>query len=296
MKAPKAIAATLAIAALALTGCGKSGDPSASGSGTGDAAPYKVASNASVPGSPTFEKIKKSGKVVVGVKQDQPNLGYKDPATDTYSGFDIEIARWIAADLGVPADKIEYKTIPSANREAAIANGDVDYYVGTYSITDKRKKKVDFAGPYFTTGQSLLVRKDDGSITSDKDLKGKTVCSATGSTPIQNIRDNYPGTQTKEFETYSQCVDALKSKLVDAVTTDQAILLGYAAAEPDALKVAGEPFTTEKYGIGLKKGDKALRDHINSMLAKGGEIWKKLYDGSLGKSGEKAEQPKPESY
>ncbi|GAA1352562.1 glutamate ABC transporter substrate-binding protein [Falsarthrobacter nasiphocae] len=294
MKSPKILAATLAVSALALAGCGQSGEPSSS-SPSGDA-PYKVASNVEIKGSPTFDKIKKDGKVVVGVKQDQPNLGYKDPATDQYSGFDIEIARWVAADLGIPADKIEFKTIPSANREAAITNGDVDYYVGTYSITDKRKKSIDFAGPYFITGQSLLVRKDDSSISSVKDLDGKTVCSATGSTPIQNIRDNYPQVKTKEFETYSQCVDALKSKQVDAVTTDQAILLGYAAAEPDALKVVGDTFTTEKYGIGLKKGDKALREHINGMLTNGGEIWTKLYDGTLGKSGNKVEQPKVDNY
>ena len=293
MKAPKVLATALALSAVALAGCGSSSDPAASG---GSEAPYKVASDVKLEGSTTFEKIKKDGKVVVGVKQDQPNLGYKDPATDKYTGFDIEIARWVAADLGIAADKIEFKTIPSANREAAIENGDIDYYVGTYSITDKRKTKVDFAGPYFITGQSLLVRKDDSSISSEKDLKGKTVCSATGSTPIQNIRDNYPDTKTQEFETYSQCVDALKNKLVDAVTTDQAILLGYAAAEPDALKVVGEPFTTEKYGIGVKKGDKALVSHINSMLTDGNEIWTKLYDSTLGKSGNSVTQPKVESY
>lgn len=292
---PTRLAAALAVSVLALTGCGQSGDPSGSGSSGGDA-PYSVAKDVSLKGSPTFDRIHSADKVVVGVKQDQPNLGYKDPATDQYTGFDIEIARWVAADLGIPADRIEFKTIPSANRETAIKNGDVDYYVGTYSITDKRKKQIDFAGPYFVTGQSLLVRKDENSVASVKDLKGKTVCSATGSTPIQNIRENYKDIKTQEFETYSQCVDALKNKLVDAVTTDQAILLGYAAAEPDALKVVGEPFTTEKYGIGLKKGDAVLRKHINAMLTDGHETWTKLYDSSLGKSGNKVEQPKVDDY
>jgi glutamate transport system substrate-binding protein len=293
MKAPKLLAATLALAAVSLAGCGQSGSPSSSPSVE---APYTVKTDASLSGSPTFDKIKKDGKVVVGVKQDQPNLGYKDPATDKYSGFDIEIAKWVAADLGISEDKIEFKTIPSANRENAIKNGDIDYYVGTYSITDKRKQSVDFAGPYFITGQSLLVRKDESAIASDKDLKGKTVCSATGSTPIQRIRDNYPGVNTKEFDTYSQCVEALKSKQVDAVTTDQAILLGYAAAEPDALKVVGEPFSTEKYGIGLKKGDTVLRKEINKMLTEGGSVWTKLYDGTLGKSGNKVTQPAVDNY
>ncbi|WP_432398742.1 glutamate ABC transporter substrate-binding protein [Pseudarthrobacter sp. L19] len=247
-------------------------------------------------GSPTYDAIKSSGKIRIGVKQDQPGLGFKDAATGEYSGFDIEIAKWVAASLGMSKDKIEFKPIPSANRESAITNGDIDYYVGTYSITDKRKQLIDFAGPYFVTGQGILVKKDNSSINSEKDLSGKNVCSATGSTPIQNIKANFPGTKTTEFDTYSQCVEALKSGQVDAVTTDQAILLGYAAQEPDSLKVVGQPFTTEKYGVGLKKGDTALRQFINKTFTDGGSVWQKIYDQTLGQSGTKVQQPAVENY
>ncbi|MCG2624496.1 glutamate ABC transporter substrate-binding protein [Arthrobacter sp. I2-34] len=287
--------ASLAVAALALTACGGGGSGGGGGE-TAASAPYTVASNVSLDGSPTFDKIKQDGKVVIGVKQDQPGLGFKDAATGEYSGFDIEIARWIAADLGYPADKIEYKAIPSANRESAIVNGDIDYYVGTYSITDKRKQSVDFAGPYFETGQGLLVKKDNTSINSEKDLAGKNVCSATGSTPIQNIKENFPDTKTTEFDTYSQCIDALNNGQVDAVTTDQAILIGYAAQDPEHLKVVGEPFTVEKYGVGLKKGDDVLRKHINEMFTNGNDTWTKIYDQTLGQSGTKVEQPAVDNY
>jgi glutamate transport system substrate-binding protein len=240
--------------------------------------------------------MKEADKVVVGVKEDQPGLGFLDAGTGERSGFDIEIARWVAASLGFSADKIEYKAIPSANRESAIVNGDVDYYVGTYSITDKRKDQVGFAGPYFVTGQGLLVEADNSDIKSEDDLAGKTVCSATGSTPIQNIKDNFPDTKTTEFDTYSQCVDALKDGQVDAVTTDQAILIGYAAQDPDALKVVGEPFSTEKYGVGIAKDDTALREFINTMFTDGGETWTKIYDATLGESGTKVDQPEVEAY
>jgi len=292
-KQPLLLAATAALA-LTLSACGGTGGGTSPSST--EEAPYKVAESVSITGSPTFDAIKSSGKVRIGVKQDQPGLGFKDAATGEYTGFDIEIAQWIAASLGLSKDKIEFKPIPSANRESAITNGDIDYYVGTYSITDKRKQLIDFAGPYFVTGQGLLVKKDNSTIKTEKDLSGKNVCSATGSTPIQNIKANFPNTKTTEFDTYSQCVEALKSGQVDAVTTDQAILIGYAAQEPDSLKVVGEPFTTEKYGIGLKKGDTALRHFINKTLTDGGSVWQKIYDKTLGQSGTKVQQPAVDNY
>ena len=293
------VAALLTAAALAMTGCGgdTGGGSGSTEVGGGEAGmTYEVAKDVALTGSATFDKIKSAGAIRIGVKEDQPGLGYLDAATGERSGFDIEIAKWMAASLGVAADKIEFKAIPSANRESALSNGDVDLYVGTYSITDKRKKLVDFAGPYFVTGQGLLVAKANDTIKSEKDLEGKNVCSATGSTPIQNIKDNFPGVKTTEFDIYSKCVDALKSGTVDAVTTDQAILLGFASQDPDNLKVVGEPFTTENYGIGLPLGDDALRSFLNTTLTDGNATWTKIYDGTLGKSGTKVEQPKVDQY
>ncbi len=287
------VAASAALA-LSLSACGGGGGSTSAPSS--ESASFTVAQNVSITGSPTFDKIKANGKVTIGVKQDQPGLGFKDAATGEYSGFDIQVAQWIAASLGFSKDKIEYKPIPSANRESAITNGDIDYYVGTYSITDKRKQLVDFAGPYFVTGQGLLVKKDNTTINSEKDLSGKNVCSATGSTPIQNIKANFPGTKTTEFDTYSQCVEALKSGQVDAVTTDQAILIGYASQDTDNLKVVGHPFTTEKYGVGLKKGDTAFRKFVNKMFTDGGSVWQKIYDSTLGQSGTKVTQPAVDNY
>jgi glutamate transport system substrate-binding protein len=293
MRKMLALVAVGSAAALVLTGC--SGPSQGSGSGP-SAGSCEVAKNVNLTGSPTYDRIKAAGKVRVGVKEDQPGLGYLDSTTGQRTGFDVEIAQCIAAKLGIEKDKIEFKAIPSANREAALTNGDVDFYAGTYSITDARKKLVDFAGPYFETGQGLLVKKNDQTISSEKDLAGKTICSVTGSTPIQKIKADYPSTKTVEFETYSQCVEALNDGSADAVTTDQAILIGYAAQAPDNLKVVGQPFTKEKYGIGLKKGDDALRHFINKFFANDSAAWKKIYDDTLGKSGSVVEQPKPDDY
>jgi glutamate transport system substrate-binding protein len=190
--------------------------------------------------------------------------------------------------------------VQSAGREAAITNGDVDYYVGTYTINDKRKAQVAFAGPYFVAGQDLLVRKDDSTITSKDTLKGKKVCSVTGSTPIQNVRDNQltEPENIVEFQAYSQCVEKLTSGEVDAVTTDDAILKGFAAQDPDNLKVVGKPFSKEPYGIGLSHDDKALRDKTNDILqaAIDDGTWQDIYDSTLGKSNSKASPPEIERY
>lgn len=291
------ITAGVAAAALALAGCA-SGDaePGSTDAAGGSTPAFEVAKDVTIEGSPTFDRMKSSDKVRVGVKEDQPGLGYLDAATGERSGFDIQIATWIAASLGFDADKIDFKAIPSANRESALVNGDIDYYVGTYSITDKRKAQIDFAGPYFETGQGLLVAKDNTDIKSEADLAGKTVCSATGSTPIQNIKDNFPDTKTVEFDTYSQCVEQLTDKKIDAVTTDQAILIGYAALQPDDMKVVGKPFTTELYGVGLSKGDDGLRHFVNTMFTDGGATWTKIYDDTLGASGTKVTQPAVDDY
>jgi glutamate transport system substrate-binding protein len=284
-----------AVALFALTAC-NSGSPSSPGAGTGeeggdDGTWFEVATDVQLEGSPTFDAISERDKVVVGVKEDQPGLGYLDVTTGERTGFDVDIARWIAASLGYDEDKIEFKPIASANREQAIVNGDVDYYVGTYSITDKRKEQIAFAGPYFITGQGLLVGADS-DITGEDDLTADTtVCSATGSTPIQNIRENFPDVPTKEFDLYSACVEALLSGEVQAVTTDQAILIGYAAQDPDNLKVVGEPFSEERYGVGLAKDDAALQEHINTLFTDGGDIWQAIFDKNLGTSGIEVTQP-----
>lgn len=295
MRFKKTLAAVgfLAAAALTLTGC-NSGTPGDSGN---SGAETEVVEDVALEGSPTFDKMVERGKVVIGVKEDQPGLGYLDNVTGERSGFDLDISRWIAGALGFDESKIEFKPIASANREQAIVNGDVDYYVGTYSINDKRKQDIDFAGPYFITGQGLLVRQGDPDYQSLEELEGKTVCSATGSTPIQNIKDNFKGIKTQEFDLYSACVENLINGQVDAVTTDQAILIGYAAQDPENLMVTSGPLLTEElYGVGLPKGDDALRAFINDLFTDGNDTWQQIFDDNLGDSGIKVTQPEVDAY
>ena len=182
-----------------------------------------------------------SDKIVIGTKFDQPGLGMKNP-DGSMSGFDVDVATYVAKELGYSPDQIEWKESPSAQRETLISNDQVEYIVATYSITDSRKEKVDFAGPYLLTGQSLLVRDDNTDITGAESLQNnKKLCSVTGSTPAQRIKDKYPGVQLQQYDTYSACVEALKNGAIDAVTTDEVILAGYAAQNPGTFKIVGKP-------------------------------------------------------
>jgi len=231
--------------------------------------------------------------IVIGTKFDQPGLGLKNP-DGTMSGFDVDVAKFVAKELGYSEDKIEWKEAPSAQRETLIQNGQVEFIVATYSITDSRKEKVSFAGPYLITGQSLLVREDNTDITGEASLQNnKKLCSVSGSTPAQRIKDKYPGVQLQQYDTYSACIEALKNGAVDAVTTDEVILAGYAAQTPGVFKLVGGTFSEERYGIGLKKGDTELQKKINDAIVKmeSDGAWKKAWDDNLGPAGIPAPQP-----
>jgi glutamate transport system substrate-binding protein len=231
--------------------------------------------------------------IVIGTKFDQPGLGLKNP-DGTMSGFDVDVATYVAKELGYAPDKIEWKESPSAQRETLIQNDQVKFIAATYSITDARKEKVSFAGPYLVTGQSLLVKADNTDITSADSLaNNKKLCSVSGSTPAQRIKDKYPGVQLQQYDTYSACIEALKNGAIDAVTTDETILAGYAAQSPGTFKIVGQPFSTENYGIGLKKDDKELctkvTDAIKKMESDG--AWKAAWDKNLGPAGLPAPTP-----
>ena len=239
---------------------------------------------AATPGGSTGGDAAGGDGITIGIKFDQPGLGLREG--DTYSGFDVEVAKYVAKELGHEESAITWVESPSAQRETLIETDQVDLIFATYSITDSRKERVSFAGPYFIAGQGLLVRADDDSITGQDTLGGKKLCSVTGSTPAQKIKDAYPDVELQEFGTYSECLPALLNGTIDAVTTDDTILAGFAAQSQYAgkLKLAGEPFTTENYGVGLKKGDTELCEKVNAAITKMVEdgAWEAAIEETLG--------------
>jgi len=229
-----------------------------------------------------------SDGITIGIKFDQPGVGLKEGSN--YTGFDVDVAKYVAGELGYSDDDITYKEAPSPQREQLIQNGQVKFIAASYSITDDRRQKVGFAGPYMVAGQDLLIRADDSSITGPKSLDGKKLCSVTGSTSAKNVKDEFANkVQLQEYDRYSSCVEALVGGAVDALTTDNTILAGYAAQKQyqGKLKVVGKPFSTENYGIGLKKGDtefcNKVKDALQKMIDDGS--WQKFYDANYGPSG-----------
>ncbi|SHF38989.1 glutamate ABC transporter substrate-binding protein [Streptoalloteichus hindustanus] len=244
-------------------------------------------------GKSLAQRAKDTKKLTVGIKFDQPGLGQKTP-DGKFEGFDIDVARYVAKQLGVDEGNIEFKKAESAQRENMIEKGEVDYVVGTYSINDKRKEKVSFAGPYFVTGQDLLVRADNTDITGPDALNGKKLCSVKGSTPAQKIKTDFSQqAELQEYGGYSECLTGLSTGKLDALTTDAVILAGYAAQNPGKFKLVGKVFTEEKYGIGLKKGDAEGRDAINKAIEKmiSDGAWKASLEKHVGPAGYKIPDP-----
>ncbi|WP_374720535.1 transporter substrate-binding domain-containing protein [Parageobacillus toebii] len=271
---------TLALIALlsitALAGCSSESSTSNKGDGA------KSAETSG--GTNTLEKIKKRGKLVVGVKYDLNLFGLKNPETGKVEGFDIDIAKGLAKKILGDENKIELKEVTSKTRIPMLNNGEIDAIIATMTITEERKKEVDFSDVYFMAGQSLLVKKDS-KINSVKDLKkGMTVLTAKGSTSAQNIRKVAPEVNVLEFENYAEAFTALKAGQGDALTTDNALLWGMAKQDPN-YRVLDETFTEEPYGIAVRKGDKELLQVINEYLKEikeNGE-YDKIYEKWIGK-------------
>ncbi|MER6997465.1 glutamate ABC transporter substrate-binding protein [Streptomyces sp. NPDC000410] len=268
MKLRKASLAAAGAVALALTAtaCGGGGDDKGSG---GD------------------------GKITIGIKIDQPGIGLKTP-DGKYTGFDVDVATYIAKELGYDAKDIVFKETKSADRESAISRGDVKFIAASYSINDERLKKVDFAGPYLLAHQDVLIRADDNSIKSPADLNNKKLCSVTGSTSAKNAKEKLaPKAQLQNYGGYSECLTGLENKAVDALTTDDSILAGYAsqASFQGKFKLAGFKMTNENYGIGLKKGDSDLKKKIDAALTKmvADGSWDKAVKANFGPAGYKNE-------
>lgn len=291
MRLRKTLAATAAGIAVAagLAACGDAGnDDSKQG------VDVKAADDCDdkFPAGSRMAELAEAGKVTVGHKDDQPGLGFQGATDDRPSGFDVEVAKLLVADLCIDpeSDDVNWEVTVSDNREPFLEQGKVDLVLASYSITDDRRKVVGQAGPYMLTGQQLLV-KEDSEITSIDDLKGKEVCSVTGSTSIDRIKEK--GAKGVGFDSYSECVAKVLDGTVEGMSTDGSILAGFAAENEGQLKVVGEPFSEERIGVGYSKQRPEMCQWINDVLQKafddGG--WAKAFELTLGPSG--VETPEP---
>ncbi|SDH10795.1 glutamate ABC transporter substrate-binding protein [Klenkia brasiliensis] len=285
-------AAAAAAFGVVLTGCSSEAGQQAAEQEADSSA--SVNTEASFEAGTTMAELNEAGTITIGTKYDQPGFGLLNP-DGVPEGFDVEIAKIVAGELGIAAEDITWTETVSANREPFIQNGQVDLVVATYTINDTRKQSVDFAGPYYVAGQDIMVAAGNPEgIEGPDDLAGKTVCSVEGSTPAQNIRDNYPQANLITYDVYSKCADDLTNGNVQAVTTDNVILTGLVAGNPEGFELVGNPFTEEPYGIGLALGDQEFRDFVNDVLEESFEDgrWAEAWDRTAGAiTGESAPEP-----
>ena len=269
----KAVIAAVGLS-LSLAACG--------GDGGGDVA---VEDNPEFEAGTTMAKIAEAGAVTVGTKFDQPGFGLLG-LEDTPEGFDVEVAKIIAGAMGIAPEDIEWKESPSDVREQVIERGDVDFVAATYTINDERKERISFAGPYYVAGQQLMVKSDNDAIMGPEDLKDNPdakVCSVTGSTPSEQIKEYLASDdQLVLFDVYEKCASALSTGQVDVVTTDNVILLGFVSESDDEFKLVGDQFTEEPYGIGVKKGDVAFCEFINETLADNEDAYDEAWASTAG--------------
>jgi glutamate transport system substrate-binding protein len=270
------VAAGLAVAALTLSACG---------SDSGDAPP--VANKPSFEAGTPMARIAAAGEMKIGTKYDQPGFGLKG-LDNKVTGFDVEVAKIIAGAMGVPPEKIEFVESPSKVREEVIEKGTVDLVAATYTINDKRKERITFAGPYYVAGQQLMVKTDNAKINGPDDLKAnpdQKVCSVTGSTPSEQIKKYLANVEAQLvlFDVYDKCADSLRTGQVQVVTTDNVILLGFVSKSDKAFKLVGEQFTQEPYGIGIKKGEVKFCEFINKTLKDNVDAYTKAWADTAGK-------------
>ncbi|MDQ4036810.1 MAG: glutamate ABC transporter substrate-binding protein [Actinomycetota bacterium] len=261
----KVLTASLATILIGVSACGGGGE---------DAADPPVEESPEFEAGTTMAELAEQGSITVGTKYDQPGFGLENLEGEL-EGFDVEIAKIIAAALGIAPEDIEYMETPSSVREEVIEDGDVDLVAATYTINEERAQRITFAGPYYVAGQQIMVLADDDTITGPDSLTESPdtkVCSVTGSTPSQTILEYLASPdQLVLFEDYSLCADALTNGQVQAVTTDNVILAGYVSESDGAFKLVGEQFTEEPYGIGIEKGDVEFCEFINETLAEAAE-------------------------
>ncbi|NGO45422.1 glutamate ABC transporter substrate-binding protein [Streptomyces ureilyticus] len=255
----------------------------------------------------TIQDIRERGHLVVGVDQNSYRWGYRDPnsakKTSELEGFDIDLAHAIAAEIFGDPDKIVFRAIPTNERIPAIQGDRVDMVIRTMTISCDRLKDVAFSSPYFQTGQQVLAPTTSDITGYDASLANKKICSADGSTAWENLdADKKSGKLAASADIKTtvpnqlDCLVRLQLGEVDAVVTDGALAASQAAQDP-TVELKGEPFTTEYYGVAMKKEADDLVRRVNQVLVdyrKNG--WQQSYDKWLEPSLGESAGPPPVKY
>jgi polar amino acid transport system substrate-binding protein len=235
--------------------------------------------------------IAERGRLVVGVDQNTFLFGFRNPASGQLEGFDIDVAREIARSIFGDPDRVDLRVVDASQRESALESGQVDLVVRTFSITCDRKDKVAFSTTYFNANQRILVVKGSG-IASAADLSGKRVCAVRGTTSLSALFALDPRPTLFGVSSWTDCLVMLQQGQVDAVSTDDVVLFGLAAQDPNT-EVVGPSMGIEPYGVGIKKENTDLVRFVNGVLdeMRADGTWQRLYDARLRSLGPSPDPP-----
>ncbi|KRN93542.1 amino acid ABC transporter periplasmic protein [Pediococcus stilesii] len=213
-----------------------------------------------------WTQAQKTDSLTWGVKADTKLFGLMNVKTSQIEGFDIDMAKALTKKMLGKDAKANFVQVTSQTRIPLLKNGNLDAIIATMTITDERKKVVDFSNSYFDAGQSLLVKKGS-PIKNVQDLNksGTKVIGVVGSNSVENIKKFAPKAQVIQLQDYAQALTALKSGQGAALTTDNGILFGMAVDNPN-YQVVGKAFTKEPYGVAINKGQDDLKEHVNKAL------------------------------
>jgi glutamate transport system substrate-binding protein len=281
------LALALAVAALAVAACGDDDDDDGGGNGGGG---EQAADVKQFPADTTMGKIQERGEIRIGVKYDVPPFGLLNPQTDEVEGFDVEMGRIVAEELGVEPTFVE---AISDNRIPFLQQGEVDLILSTMTINQERDLEIEFSEPYYIARGRILV-PGDSDIQGLEDLAGNRVCTALGSTYEETIREEAPEADLRLVDTYSECLELLQNGAIDAISTDDVILTGM-IIQDDTLKMVGDELTTEPYGAGIKEGDKEFQQFVSDTLEAAQEDgrWEDIYQEWVGQYVDQ-QQPPPD--
>ncbi|MGP3980016.1 glutamate ABC transporter substrate-binding protein [Streptomyces sp. KR80] len=231
---------------------------------------------------PAVRRIKDRAYLIAGVDQNSFRWGYRNPATGDLAGFDIDLVRAIAQDILGPGGKVVFRTIPTNQRIPALQQRKVDIVVRTMTVNCDRIKRVAFSTAYFQAGQQVLVPQGSSVTGYNSTLHGKRVCTADGSTGEAELRQASHGARVTTVPNQLDCLVRLQLGEVDAVVTDNALAAGQAAQDP-SVRLVGEPFTREPYGVAMHRADEDLVRRVNRVLEdyrRGGDdsLWTQAYE------------------